>query len=105
MSLFHKPTNKAIKIKFNENQKRTLLIGSVIIAAAIVVWLAFGVEIFTKTQVMVEKKDELFGTTYKEFENKFVLGLDYTVAFSLAVLAITMVITFFQRQKNKGSIK
>jgi len=46
-------------MKFNENQKRTLLIGSVIIAAAIVVWSAFGVEIFTKTQVMVEKKDEI----------------------------------------------
>jgi len=41
------------------------------------------------------------GPKTEEFENKFVLGLDYTVAFSLAVLAITMVITFFQRQKIK----
>ncbi|MDP2363931.1 MAG: hypothetical protein Q8M94_09205 [Ignavibacteria bacterium] len=87
-------------MKLNKNQKRTIAIGLIIIAAAIVVWLGYGTEIFTKTQVIVEKTDELFGTTYKEFEDKFVLGLDYTGAFSFAVFVITGVIAFFQRTKK-----
>lgn len=89
-------------MKFNKNQRRTILIGLLIIAAAVIAWLAFGAEIFTKTQVMIEKKDELFGTTYKEFEDKFVLGLDYTGAFSFAVLVITSIVVFFQKNR-KGS--
>jgi len=87
-------------MKLNKKQKRTVLIGLFVIAAAIIVWLGFGAEIFTKTQVIVEKKDELFGTTYKEFEDKFVLGLDYTAAFSFAVLVITGVLAFFQRSRK-----
>jgi hypothetical protein len=87
-------------MKLNKKQKRTILIGLLVIAAAIVVWLGFGSEIFTKTQVIVEKKDELFGTTYKEFEDRFVLGLDYTGAFSFAVFVITGVIAFFQRSRK-----
>jgi len=87
-------------MKLNKKQKRTILIGLLVIAAAIVVWIGFGAEIFTKTQVIVEKKDELFGTTYKEFEDRFILGLDYTGAFSFAVFAITLVLTYFQRTKK-----
>jgi hypothetical protein len=89
-------------MKFNKNQKRTLLIGSVLIAAAMVVWLAFGAEIFTKTQVIIAKKDELFGTTYKEFEDKFILGLDYSAAFSFTVFTVTSVVVFFQRNKKES---
>lgn len=87
-------------MKLNKKQKRTVLIGLFVMAAAIIVWLGFGAEIFTKTQVIVEKKDELFGTTYKEFEDKFVLGLDYTAAFSFAVLVISGVLAFFQRSRK-----
>ncbi len=60
----------------SKNQKRTIIIGLVVIAITVVIWLASGGEIFTKTQVLIEKKDELFGTTYKEWQNKFVWGLD-----------------------------
>ena len=59
----------------NKNQKRTILIGLIIIAAAIITWFLSGGEIFTKTQVLIEKKDELFGTTYKVLHDKFVFGL------------------------------
>ncbi len=89
-------------MKFNKNQKRTILIGLLIITAAFVVWLGFGAEIFTKTQVIIEKKDELFGTTYKEFEDRFVLGLDYTGAFSFVVFVITSVVVFFQKNKKES---
>lgn len=87
-------------MKLNKKQKRTILLGLLVIAAAVVVWLGFGGEIFTKTQVIVEKKDELFGTTYKEFEDRFILGLDYTGAFSFAVFVVTGVIAFFQRSRK-----
>lgn len=87
-------------MKLNRNQKRTIVIGAVIIVVALIVWLGYGAEIFTKTQVIVEKTDELFGTTYKEFEDKFVLGLDYTGAFSFAVLIIALLVAFFQRTKK-----
>lgn len=89
-----------MKINLNQKQKVTLYIGLSLIAAALIVWIAFGAEIFTKTQVMVEKTDELLGTTYKEFENKFILGLDYTAAFSFAVFVITLIVSFFQRTKK-----
>lgn len=91
-------------MKLNKNQKRTILIGAVIIVAALIVWVGYGMEIFTKTQVIVEKTDELFGTTYKEFEDKFVLGLDYSAAFSFAVLVISLIIAFFQRTKREKEL-
>lgn len=87
-------------MKLNKNQKRTLAIGAVIIIAALILWLGYGAEIFTKAQIIVEKTDELFGTRYKEFEDKIVLGLDYTGAFSFAVFVITGVIAFFQGTKK-----
>ena len=59
----------------NKKQQRTILIGLLIIVAAVVIWLLSGEEIFTKTQVLIERKDQLFGTTYKEFQDKFVFGL------------------------------
>lgn len=93
-----------MKFKLNQKQKVTIYIGLSFILAAMIIWIAFGAEIFTKTQVMVEKTDELFGTTYKEFENKFVLGLDYTAAFSFAILVISLIIAFFQRTKKEKEL-
>ncbi len=89
-----------MKIKLNKYQKKTIYIGLALIIAVVLVWIGFGMEIFTKTKVIVEKTDELFGTTYKEFEDKFILGLDYTAAISFAVFVISFIIAFFQRTKN-----
>lgn len=87
-------------MKFNSKQKKTFVIGIMIIIAAVIVWAGFGGEIFTKTQVLVEKQDELFGTTYKEWKDQFILGLDYTVGFSGIVALVTALIIFFKRDKN-----
>jgi len=87
-------------MKFNEKQKRTIYIGLSLIIISLIVWIAFGMEIFTKSQVIVEKTDELFGTTYKEFEDKFILGLDYTAAISAGVAVISGAIVFFQRKAD-----
>ncbi|PJA96516.1 MAG: hypothetical protein CO129_06100 [Ignavibacteriales bacterium CG_4_9_14_3_um_filter_34_10] len=67
-------------MKINTKQKRVLLTGLLISIAAIIIWLSFGAEIFTKTKVLVETKDEIFGDT-KEWKDHFVLGLDYTLGF------------------------
>lgn len=89
-------------MKFNAKQKRTFVIGLSLIIIVLLIWAAFGMEIFTKTQVIVEKTDELFGTTYKEFEDKFILGLDYTAAISAFLAAITGVMIFLQRKSKEN---
>ncbi|MDZ7625972.1 MAG: hypothetical protein U5J96_16190 [Ignavibacteriaceae bacterium] len=85
-------------MKLNHNQKKTIIVGLLLIAAAFLVWVGFGAEIFTKTQVLIEKKDELFGTSYKEWKDQFVLGLDYTLAFSGVIFLSSSIIIWRQRK-------
>jgi hypothetical protein len=86
----------------NKKQKIVLVIGAILILAAMILWIAHGGEIFTKDQVLIEKQDELFGTTYKEWEDKFVLGLDYAGGFSGIVAMISGVLfIIFRNKKNK----
>jgi len=87
-------------MKFNRNQKRIFFIGLLFIAAAILVWVGFGAEIFTKTQVLVEKQDELLGTSYKEWEDQFVLGLDYTVGISGLIILSSSIVVWRQRKSR-----
>jgi hypothetical protein len=87
-------------MRFNEKQKRTILIGLLMISAALLIWIGFGGEIFTKTQVLIEKQDELLGTTYKEWKNKFVLGLDYTLGFSGLVVFISLIAIWLLRSRK-----
>lgn len=86
----------------NKKQKTILLVGLILIAAALIVWLANGGEIFTKTQVLIEKQDELFGTTYKEWQDKLVIGLDYAGGFSAIVAFISGLLIFLFRTKRQG---
>ena len=85
----------------NKKQKIILTIGIVLIISALLLWLAHGSEIFTKTQVLIEKQDDLFGTTYKEWEDKIVIGLDYAGGFSAIVAVVTGVLLFFFRTKKE----
>lgn len=84
----------------NKKQKITLFTGLLIIAAVFLVWLSFGGELFTKTQVLIEKKDELFGTTYKEWQNKFIWGLDYTLYVTGATVFICGIMFLLFRKKK-----
>lgn len=77
-------------MKLNQKQKKIICVWLLIISAAILLWVGFGSEVFTKTQIIVEKRDELLGTTYKEWRNQFVLGLDYTLAFIALVSVIAI---------------
>ena len=84
----------------NKKQKIVLVVGAVLIFSALILWLAHGGDIFTKTQVLVEVQDDLFGTTYKEWEDKIVIGLDYAGGFSAMVAVISGVLFFFFRTKK-----
>lgn len=86
-------------MKLNKYQKRTLSITAILSVAVVLVWIGFGMEIFTKSRVIIEKTDEVFRTTYKEFEDRFILGLDYTAAFSFIIVLLSAGIIFLQRKK------
>jgi hypothetical protein len=87
----------------NKKQKIVLVIGAILIFSALILWLAHGGEIFTKTQVLIEKQDDLFGTTYNEWEDKIVVGLDYAGGFSAVVAVVSAVLFFlFRTKKNKS---
>ena len=84
----------------NKKQKITIVIGLAIIVIVFIIWLSYGGELFTKTQVLVEKKDELFGTTYKEWQDKFIWGLDYTLYITGATVFVCGILFFVFRKKK-----
>ncbi len=88
-------------MKFNKKQKSAMLVGLFVIAAALIIWISLGGEIFTKTQILIEKRDEILGTTYKEWKDQFVLGLDYTMGFVAVVFAFTGLVVFMKRDKKR----
>lgn len=85
----------------NKKQKTVLLAVIAVIVVSLIVWQIFGGEIFTKTQVLVETKDELFGWTEKKWEDKFIWGLDLSLIVSGASAAIGGVLLFVFRNKVK----
>lgn len=90
----------------NKNQKRVLLIGIILILVVLAYWYSQGGEIFTKTQVLVDKTTELdrmLGVENKQYEDKFVLGLDYAGAISAIIAVITGVLIFIFKNKRKES--
>ena len=85
----------------NKKQKIVLYAAIILIAAAFIIWLLSGAEIFTKNQVQVEVYDELFDTTYMEWQDKFVLGLDYVLGFSGVVALISGILILIFKSKRK----
>jgi hypothetical protein len=62
----------------NKNQKYVLIIGIILIASAFIYWYAQGAEVFTKTQVLVDKTtdlDKILGVENKQYIDQFVFGL------------------------------
>jgi len=87
-------------MKINRKQKQTLLIGLILIVIALLVWIGFGGEIFTKTEILIEKSDEFLGTSYKEWKDKFILGLDYVIGFIGVVVILVSILLWKQRSKS-----
>ncbi len=89
----------------NKNQKLLLSIGLIIIVASIIVWAIFGFEIFTKTQVLVETKDELFGWSEKKWVDKFIWGLDITLLISGITILLGGILMYLFRDRKKSPKK
>ena len=85
----------------NKKQKLTLIIAIILIAVMLIYWQTQGGEIFTKDQIQVERVDELFNTTYMEWEDRLVLGLDYAGTIAGAIAVISGVMIFIFRNKRK----
>lgn len=84
----------------NKKQRITLIIAAVVIVVSIIVWQLYGGELFTKTQVLVDKKDELFGWTEKVWVNKFVWGLDLTAIISALTIVAAGALWFILKDKK-----
>lgn len=86
----------------NKRQKTILLLFSSLSALLIAAWGIFSREIFTKTQILIEKKDELFGWTEKEWVDKFIPGLDLTLGAILILGIVSLILILFSRTpKNR----
>lgn len=84
----------------NKKQKVILISVVAVVILSLIVWQIYGGEIFTKTQVLVETKDELFGWTEKKWEDKFIWGLDLSLIISGASVFIGGVLLFVFRNKR-----
>jgi TRAP-type C4-dicarboxylate transport system permease small subunit len=83
----------------NKNQKRVRIVSLLLIVAVILTWLYYGAEIFTKTEVLVEVNDDLYGTV-KEWKDQFILGLDYTLGIIGGIIAIGITLILLLRTKK-----
>jgi hypothetical protein len=87
----------------NKKQKYVLYTGLTVIVLSLILWQVFGGDIYTKTQVLVETEDELFGTT-KEFVDQFVWGLDLSALISgITVLVSGILLFLFRTKKTSGA--
>ena len=61
----------------NKNQKYIAVIGIILITIALFYWYSQGAEVFTKTQVLIDKTtdlDRILGVENKEYVDQFVFG-------------------------------
>lgn len=95
------------EVKMNSKQKLTLIFGIILIIAVFSFWYSQGAEIFTKTQVLVDKTTELdrmLGVENKQYVDKFVFGLDYAGAISLAIAVMSGILIYLFKNKRKETL-
>lgn len=88
----------------NKKQKTILISGIFLIVIVLGYWYSQGAEVFTKTKILVDKTtelDKMLGIENKQFEDKFILGLDYAGTISAAIAIITGVLFFLFKNKRK----
>ena len=85
----------------NKKQKITFVIAILIIIITFIIWIINGRFVFTQTQVLIEKTDPLFGNTYKEWQNKFIWGLDLTLIVSALSVISSVILFFIFKDKRK----
>lgn len=101
----------------NKNQKYALITGVILITVAIIYWFTQGVEVFTKTKVLVDKTTELnrmLGIENKQYVDKFIFGLFPSGTSAVAellslatisglVVALFGILIYILRNKEKES--
>ncbi len=87
----------------NKKQKITIIIGLAVILIAFAVWIINGTYVFTQTQILIEKKDPLFGTTYKVWKNQFIWGLDLTLVVTALSVIVSGVFFYIFKTKRKAT--
>ena len=85
----------------NKKQKSVLIDGLIIISILLLFRFISGSAYFSKTRVLVDKQDELSGSTYKEWKNNFIPGFDLTLVVSFITLLRLLILTYIFRNKNK----
>jgi hypothetical protein len=86
----------------NKKQKSTFAIALSIIIAAFIIWIINGTYIFTQTQILIEKKGPLLGTSYKEWKNKFIWRLDLTfIVSAVSILSSVILFLIFKDKRKK----
>ncbi len=85
----------------NLKQKTSVQISVSVVIASIIAWIYFGFHVLTQTKVIVEKRDELFNTSFKTFEDKFVWGLDLTLLITGLSLLVGGILFYVFREKPK----
>jgi len=99
----------------NKNQKYVLSIGTILIVLALIYWYSQGAEVFTKTQVLVDKTtdlDKMLGVENKQYVDRFVFGffpsgmasiLELASAASMSGIIILLVgiLSYLLRNKRK----
>ena len=79
-----------------------LVLGFLVALAGLLAWWAGGARRgWTKTSVAVEKIDEITGITYRDYEKKFVPGLEFAVG-GAAVGAILVSTGALLGRKERG---
>ena len=94
----------------NKRQKIILLLATVLIGAALIVWIVSGSEIFSKDGIWVQKQltelDKSLGLEPQlEFHKQFVLGLLPHVAVFIGVVVVISGIIFFMLKTKKDKEK
>lgn len=99
----------------NRSQKYILAIGIILIGITLIYWYSQGSEVFTKTQVLVDKTtdlDRMLGVENKQYVDQFVFGLFpsgissvmemvSTASISGAVVMLTGILIYLFRNKRK----
>ena len=83
----------------NKKQKTTLIATLLVFAAAVAVWANGGFSLFTRQQVPVQVYDELLGTSYTEWKDAMIVGLDIVGPVVLAALTAGLLLIRFFRTK------
>ncbi len=99
----------------NKSQKYVFTIGIILIGITLIYWYGQGAEVFTKTQVLVDKTtdlDRMLGVENKQYVDQFVFGLFpsgmssimemvSTASISGVVVLLTGILIYLFRNKRK----